>query len=54
MADNGDHRLDYLLTEPMKAGIVLLHVLSLVAPVALIGLIVWGLIELVKWLEGVL
>lgn len=54
MEDQTDHHLDYLLTEPMKAGVMLMYMLSLVAPVALIGLIIWGLVELVKWLEGVI
>jgi len=54
MEDQTDHHLDYLLTERIKAGAMLLYMLSLVAPAALIGLIIWGLVELVKWLGGVL
>jgi hypothetical protein len=40
MDDHADHRLDYLLTEPMKAGVVLAYVAVLLVPVVIVLVII--------------
>jgi hypothetical protein len=43
-SDNADHHLDYLLTEPMKAGVVLLYVAVLLSPVAIVLIVILAII----------